>query len=56
MDRKYLLAQSYSTQSEYFIGCYAPQKSLRFLYDRRGAALQTPPWPGSLPHASANVS
>src|SRR2546423_1729264 len=34
----------------------APEECARFLYERRGAALQTPPWPGSLPHASANVS
>src|SRR6266481_1976001 len=33
-----------------------PEEWARFLYDRRGAALQMPPWPGSLPHASANVS
>src|SRR5260370_41668735 len=34
----------------------APKECARFLYERRGAALQTPPWPGSLPHARANVS
>jgi len=46
---------------QYSIGIFyrildAPEECARFLYERRGAALQTPPWPGSLPHASANVS
>lgn len=44
MDGKYLLAQSYSINRVSLSNITsAPEGCLRFLYDRRGAPLQTPP-------------
>jgi hypothetical protein len=57
MDHKSRFAQKYSTSlcrlasAMALSGCRAA-----LFYDRRGAPLQTPPWPGNLPHASASVS
>jgi len=33
-----------------------PLSQAAFDYERRGEPLQSPPWPGNLPHASAKVS
>lgn len=57
MERKSRFAQSYSIQVIPAIGCNAlPGKGSESPYDLRGEALQIPPWPGNLPHASASVS
>jgi hypothetical protein len=59
MDRKSRFAQSYSAQlvklmRGYDLSFWEGRAAL--LYDLRGEALQMPPWPGNLPHASASVS
>jgi hypothetical protein len=57
MDHKSRFAQKYSTSLLRVSLRHAPLgRRAALLYDRRGAPLQTPPWPGNLPHASASVS
>jgi hypothetical protein len=56
MGLKFHLLKSTALKGNSLAGYRLVQGAPNPLYDRRGAALHTPPCPGNFPHASANVS